>query len=113
MFAGRNSLRIRFDLAEVSQKTQNDHFWRHFSSKICTTAPKIVFPIKVKKRADSPEDTRRRSISVALPSSPLNEEIPPKPGSLYIKQAVMRTSGIAAMPRSMLRVFDLKFLPSV
>ena len=90
--------------------TQNYQFLvAVFCLQSCVTAPKIVVPDKGEKiGVDSLEDTRRRSISVALPNaSPITRY--GQKWLLYIKQVVMRTRGITAMPRSILRVSICKF----
>ena len=110
--AGLNSFRMRLELAEISKKTQNRHFLATLLAyKICMRAPKLVVP-------DQGENCRRRSwrheetIDIGcIAQSVTHQEMTKKktvPKS-YFKQVAMRTSGIIAMPRSLLRVWIWKF----
>ena len=70
-YAGPNSLRIRLDLAEISNKTQNYLFLATFFAKNLNDSSTIVVPDQGENwvGVGCPEDTWRRSISAALPNS--------------------------------------------
>ena len=63
----------------------------------------------------SPQDTTKETIDTRCAAQSVSYlEMWPKNGLyLYIKQVVMRTSGITAMPRSILRISIWIFLPRV
>ena len=116
-------LRIRLELAEISEKTQNCHFFGDiFGQQICTTAPKTVFP-------DQGENWCRQSwrhmetIDICcIAQFVTHHEMLQYPKTVPLHETstrvVMRTGGIiTAMPRSILRVsiwnFRLVFEPHV
>ena len=53
---------------DIQENSKSPIFGDIFGLK-CLTAPKIVVPITAKIGVDNPEGTRRRSMSVALPTS--------------------------------------------
>ena len=115
IYAISNSWGIRHDLAEISQKTHNYRFFGDiFGLKSVRQLQKSSFPIKVKIGVDkcSPEATRRRSISAALPNS--------SPIKRYYHETIPsgeNKSSITVMPRSILRIpiwnFNLVFEPHI
>ena len=81
------------------RKLQIANFWRHFWP-LCKTAPKIIVP----DQGDffgvgSPEDTRRRSISTALPNSSTIKRCDKKKKKrfLYIKQVIKQWQQVALL----------------
>ena len=89
---------------DIQESSKLPFFGDIFGLKSVWQLKKTSFPIKLKVGVDSPEDARRQSISVAPPSSSPISRYDPKTIPIHFKQVVMRTSGVTAMPSSILRV---------